>query len=122
MSRPVHFEIPSSNPERAMAFYTAVFGWKFQKWDGPMPYWMITTGPNDQPGINGGLMPKQHPDQPCVNTMNVANLDETTKVVEANGGTNVVPKMPVPTVGWLAYYKDVDGHIFGCMQMDPSVK
>jgi len=122
MSRPVHFEIPSSNPERAMAFYTAVFGWQFQKWDGPMPYWMITTGPNDQPGINGGLMPKQHPDQPCVNTMNVANLDETTKVIQANGGTNVVPKMPVPTVGWLAYFKDVDGHIFGCMQMDPSVK
>ena len=122
MSRPVHFEIPSSNPERAMAFYTAVFGWQFQKWDGPMPYWMINTGPNDQPGINGGMLPKQHPDQPCVNTMNVANLDETTKVIEANGGTNVVPKMPVPTVGWLAYYKDLDGHIFGCMQMDPSVK
>jgi predicted enzyme related to lactoylglutathione lyase len=29
--------------------------------------------------------------------------------------------MPVPTVGWLAYYKDLDGHIFGLMEMDPSV-
>ena len=28
----------------------------------------------------------------------------------------------LPTVGWLAYFKDVDGNIFGVMEMDPSVK
>ena len=42
MPRPAHFEIPAENPERAIAFYKDVFGWNFQKWDGPMPYWMIT--------------------------------------------------------------------------------
>jgi predicted enzyme related to lactoylglutathione lyase len=56
-----------------------------------------------------------------VNTITVANLDETQAVIEAQGGSCCVPKMPVPTVGWLAYYKDLDGHIFGLMQMDPSV-
>ena len=53
MPRPVHFEIPAENPERAMKFYQAVFGWSFQKWDGPMPYWLITTGPASEPGITG---------------------------------------------------------------------
>jgi len=53
MPRPTHFEIPSDNPERAISFYEAVFGWKFQKWEGPMPYWLITTGPDSEPGING---------------------------------------------------------------------
>ena len=120
MPRPVHFEIPSDNPEKAMDFYGAVFGWTFQKWDGPMPYWMISTGPNDQPGINGGIMPRQHPAQPCVNTTNVANLDETKAAIEAKGGQCVVPKMPVPGVGWLAYFKDLDGHIFGVMQADTT--
>ena len=120
MPRPVHFEIPSDNPEKAMEFYGAIFGWTFQKWDGPMPYWMINTGPNDQPGINGGIMPRQHPAQPCVNTTNVANLDETKTTIEAHGGQCVVPKMPVPGVGWLAYFKDLDGHIFGVMQMDTT--
>ena len=38
MPRPVHFEIPVDNPERALSFYQRVFGWQFQKWDGPMPY------------------------------------------------------------------------------------
>jgi uncharacterized protein len=121
MPRPAHFEIPSDNPERAISFYSTVFGWTFQKWEGPMPYWLITTGPNEEPGINGGLMPRHDPAQPCVNTITVANLDETQAAIEKNGGSCCVPKMPVPTVGWLAYFKDLDGHIFGCMQMDPSV-
>jgi uncharacterized protein len=120
--RPVHFEIPSDNPELAMEFYRSVFGWTFQKWDGPMPYWMVKTGPNEEPGINGGLMPRQHPEQPCVNTINVPDLAATTAAIEAAGGLNVVPKMPVPGVGWLACFKDLDGHIFGVMQMDPNVK
>ena len=55
MPRPVHFEIPAENPQRAMQFYETLFGWKFQKWDGPMDYWIITTGQPGEPGIDGGL-------------------------------------------------------------------
>jgi predicted enzyme related to lactoylglutathione lyase len=120
MPRPIHFEIPAADPERAIKFYNSVFGWTFQKWDGPMPYWVITTGPDNERGINGGLMPRSDPAQPCVNTMDVANLDETTSVIQTNGGACVVPKMAVPGIGWLAYFKDLDGHIFGLMQRDPS--
>jgi uncharacterized protein len=122
MNRPIHFEIPAENPERAIAFYQNVFGWTFQKWDGPMPYWLVSTGPADQPGINGGLMPRHDPAQPCVNTMDVANVDETVATVTSHGGQCVLPKMAVPGVGWLAYCKDTEGHIFGIMQNDPSAK
>jgi predicted enzyme related to lactoylglutathione lyase len=120
MPRPDHFEIPSDNPERAIAFYSSVFGWTFKKWDGPIPYWMITTGPKDEPGINGGLMPRQDPAQPCVNVITVPHLDETQAKIESQGGSCVVPKMPVPGIGWLAYFKDLDGHIFGCIQPDSA--
>jgi len=41
MPRPIHFEIPADQPERAVAFYQQLFGWQFQKWDGPMPYWLV---------------------------------------------------------------------------------
>lgn len=120
MNRPVHFEIPADNPETIMNFFAAVFGWTFGKWDGPMPYWTVTTGPKDMPGIDGGVMPRQHPGQPMVNTIDVANLDATLEAVAANGGTVVVPKMPVPTIGWLAYFKDPEGNIHGAMQTDPN--
>jgi predicted enzyme related to lactoylglutathione lyase len=122
MPRPVHFEIPAANPERAMQFYTNVFGWKFNKWNGPIDYWVISTGQPGEPGIDGGLMPRRDPNQPCVNTIGVAHLDQSLAAIEQNGGTCVVPKMPIPGVGWLAYCKDVDGHIFGIMQPDTSVK
>jgi hypothetical protein len=38
---------------------------------------MVTTGPDSEPGINGGILPRQYPDQPCVNTITVANLEES---------------------------------------------
>jgi predicted enzyme related to lactoylglutathione lyase len=41
---------------------------------------------------------------------------------EANGGTIVVPKMPIPGVGWLAYARDTEGSIFGIHQADPTAK
>lgn len=121
MKRPIHFEIPAEDPERAMQFYEKVFGWSFERWNGPMQYWTVRTGAS-QPGIDGGLMKRMHPDQPCVNTMDVEDLDATTAVVESAGGQCVVPKMPVPGIGWLAYFKDLDGHIFGAMQPDPAAR
>ena len=122
MPRPIHFEIPADNPDRAIAFYQSVFGWTFQKWDGPVSYWLITTGPNTEPGINGGLLPRRDPSQPCVNTVGVADLDRTLADIESHGGKSVVPKMAVPGVGWLAYCKDPDGNMIGLMQPDANAK
>ena len=34
----------------------------------------------------------------------------------------VVPKLPVPGVGWLAYCKDTEGNTFCIMEEDASVK
>ena len=120
MPRPVHFEIAADNPERAIQFYSSVFGWKFNKWGGPMEYWLITTGEPEEPGINGGLLQRRDPNQPCVNTVTVANVDESLRAIEQAGGGCVLPKMAVPGVGWMAYCKDTEGHIFGIMQPDAT--
>ncbi|HEY0061574.1 MAG TPA: VOC family protein [Telluria sp.] len=126
MARAVHFEIHASHPQKAIAFYTALFGWTFNKWEGG-DYWMIHTGPDDQPGINGGLMPRRG-DVPqalaAVNafviTVDVDDIDASVERGKANGGTIALPKMPVPGIGWLAYLKDPDGNIFGMMQADTA--
>jgi hypothetical protein len=52
-----------------------------------MDYWIIVTGDAKEPGINGGLMPRHDPAQPCVNTVDVANLDEMLKTIGSQGGT-----------------------------------
>ena len=119
MPRPVHFELPADQPERLIAFYEKVFGWKFTKWDGPMPYWMISTGAGE-PGIDGGVTPRAHPGQAVTNTIAVANLDEAIAAVTAAGGTITVPRMPIPGIGWLAYFSDTEGNPGGLMQNDPA--
>ena len=43
MGKVAHFEIPTSNPEKAIEFYSKVFGWKFNKW-GEMDYWLTEAG------------------------------------------------------------------------------
>jgi hypothetical protein len=48
--------------------------------------------------------------------MAVEDLDATLAKVEQGGGVIVVPKMEIPNVGWLAYFKDTEGNIFGAMQ------
>jgi uncharacterized protein len=119
MPRVVHFEIPASDPEQLVAFYSGVFDWQFQKWDGPEPYWLITTG-KEGPGIDGGLMRRRDPAQPVVNTIDVPNVDDYAQKVEQAGGTIVVPKMAIPGMGWLVYFKDPDGNITGIFQNDAA--
>lgn len=127
MSRVMHFEIHADNPERAIKFYSNVFGWKFTSWPGPEDYWLVQTGKKDEPGIDGGLIKRRGTIDGTaviayVCTIGTNNVDDSIARIINNGGENVVPKMPIPTVGWLAYCKDTEGNIFGIMQNDPNAK
>ncbi|HEY8623819.1 MAG TPA: VOC family protein [Casimicrobiaceae bacterium] len=129
MPRPIHFEIQASDPKRAIAFYTALFGWTFSKWDGPQDYWLIKTGEANTKGIDGGLLPRRGSAPAAMQAVNafvcttdVADLDASLLRVGELGGTIVVPKMAIQTVGWLAYASDTEGNIFGMMKMDSAAK
>ncbi len=127
MPRVIHFEIHAEDPDRAMRFYSSLFGWQFTKWDGPQDYWTIKTGPDGQPGIDGGLIRRRGAVDgqaviAFVCTVDVPAIDESTESIAACGGTVVVDKMPVPGVGWLAYGRDPEGNIFGVMQSDPEAR
>jgi hypothetical protein len=117
MPRPIHFEIPVDDPERAIGFYGEVFGWQFNKWDGPMPYWLVQTG-TEPTGINRGLHPRAFSGQGPVNTIDVPSCDAFLTRIEAAGGTEAVAKMAIPGMGWLAYCTDPEGNLFGIIQMD----
>jgi predicted enzyme related to lactoylglutathione lyase len=128
MSRPVHFEIHASDPLALIDFYRTLFGWAFKKWSGG-EYWVISTGPDEQPGINGGLLPRRGPPPPAdapmsafVITVDVDNLDAyIANALSYGAGASVcVPKMAVHGIGWLAYLRDPDGNVFGMMQADPT--
>ena len=128
MPRVVHFEIHSSEPEKAATWYAELFGWKVQHMP-QIDYWFIDTTFVNEPGINGGLMrrrgPKPEEGQPVtcfVCTVDVPSVDDYVSRVTEAGGTIALPKMGIPNVGWVAYCKDLDGNIFGLHQRDPHAK
>jgi predicted enzyme related to lactoylglutathione lyase len=122
LPRIIHFEYNVKNIEKTIKFYEKIFGWKIEKWDGPTDYWLIITGDENEPGINGGLGFAEQDFPLVVNTVDVKNVDEVTRKVENNGGEIIRPKHAVPGVGWLAYIKDSEGIVTGVMQEDPNAK
>jgi len=124
MPRVVHFEIYAEDPEVVRPFYQDVFGWKFQKFEGgPIEYWLVTTGDDKEPGINGGLARRREGQNPgTLNTVGVPSLDESIKKIEQRGGKICVPKMAIPGVGWLAYAEDPGRNVFGIIEPDTNAK
>ena len=122
MPRVVHFEINADNPKRAVNFYAKVFGWSIQKWEGPMDYWLATTGENDGPGIDGAITKRQFPEQTTVNTISVPSIDEFMVKIAGNGGRIVTEKTKIPGIGQFCYCQDTEGNTFGIIQEDEPTK
>jgi len=121
MARVIHFEIHADDLERAIGFYESSLGWQFTKWEGPGEYWLIKTGSQDEPGINGGLMRRQAQlsgdgVSAFVCTVQVESIEDTASKVEQSGGTISIPKFSVSGVGWVAYFKDTEGNTFGALE------
>jgi len=123
-----HFEIPADDPEKLAAFYTALFGWKIEKYQGEgmgdMEYWGVETVPTDgqghptEQGVNGGLMKRMMPEQQITNYISVSNVDEYVAKATSLGATIIVPKMPVPGMGWFAQFTDPSGNVLAIWQED----
>jgi len=130
-NRVIHFEIHAQDTAKSADFYRKVFGWEIKSWDNPLVnYWSITTGPEGnsaEPGINGGIVaressvpPKTEPSTTFV--INVSSVDEYIKKIIAAGGRNVVKKMAIHGMAWLAYCTDIEGNVFGLYEADPKAQ
>ncbi len=128
----VHFEIHVSDIERAQKFYSQVFDWKIEKYQGT-EYYGVWTGRSKYPngsvvGMDGGLRLRdaQADSSALVNaflsTVEIEDIDQTLRNIESNGGTILEPKSAFPGVGWQAICTDPDGNRFSLMQNDTSAK
>jgi len=120
MPRVNHFEIKADNPDSLVEFYGEIFGWEFMKWSGPVDYWMIKTGEEDEPGIDGGLSKKGEQSSPAQNTISVPSVERFAEKIKERGGEIITPKMTITGVGYLLYFRDPEGNVFGIMEDDKS--
>lgn len=115
-----HFELPSDDPERAVDFYTRVFEWTIEKWDGPADYWLIRTGPDDEPGIDGGIARRTTGAGGAIPSISVPSVAACLERIERAGGRVVRPEQTIPGVGTLAYGADPDGNVFGLFEQETA--
>ncbi len=118
MPRVVFFEIPAKDPAKVADFYKNVFGWEINKWEGPFDYWLITTGEDEEPGINGGIMTTDM-GQMVRNTIGVDSIDDYMKKIENAGGKMVTEKMEIKGIGIMAAFVDTEGNISVIMEPAP---
>ena len=116
------FAIHVDDVDRARAFYEAVFGWEFEPW-GPPGFYLIHTGPEDAPGVLGLMHARQTPRSGTgLNglepTFAVDDVAAIAALVEANGGTIIMPPSAIPTVGTLLRFLDPEGNDIGAMRYE----
>ncbi len=117
MPRVIHFEINADEPQRAVKFYEKAFAWKISQWEGPMEYWLIRTGEEGEPGIDGAIM-KREQQWSTIITIEVPSYEEFARKVEEAGGKIVTAKQAIPGVGCHSYCLDTEGNIFGVLEPD----
>ncbi|HBY58463.1 MAG TPA: glyoxalase [Solibacterales bacterium] len=119
------FGITADDVDRARAFYTAVFGWRFEPW-GPPGFYLIHTGDASDAsghGVQGLLHERREPLSgtgmrgfEC--TFGVEDIDSTARAIVEHGGRIVMAKFHIPTVGNGIYFLDTEANFVGAMQYE----
>ncbi len=110
MARIVGFEISSQDPEKAVKFYSTVFGWEFEEpnWG----FWPVKRLDHIQGGISKG--PHDYPHGTRIQIEVDSIMDTIVKAVD-NGAMIVREKMEFDDF-FLAYLVDPTGVGFGLIE------
>ncbi len=114
------YELMTSDPKAALAFYGSVVGWTGQAFEGPQDYTVLQAG---EDGV-GGVMPipeeaKAAGARPVwLGYVSVPDVDAAIASLKAAGGSVHREPWDIPNVGRLAMAADPQGAVF--MMMTPA--
>ena len=113
-------ELSTRDVDRALAFYSSVFGWEYDPQDmGEMGTYNVIAG-GESGGLGGvmampELVPAEVPDHWMV-YFTTDDLQATLGAVTSNGGSVVADAMSAPGVGTFCVVADPAGGMFSLMQ------
>jgi predicted enzyme related to lactoylglutathione lyase len=108
----VEWQIVARDPERAAAFYGALFGWTVDA-DNPLGYRRVRTGPG---GIDGGIWPAPPQASAFVQLfVQVPSMAEAHERAVALGATSLIAPQTLPEGDELAILLDPSGLPFGLL-------
>lgn len=109
----VYFEIPATDIERAITFYSAVFGFQFDKETIDHNEMALFPFREESSGITGALA-KGEIYKPTKDGVliyfNTNSIDETLKKARQNGAQILYPKTSNGDLGFVAEFEDSEGN------------
>jgi predicted enzyme related to lactoylglutathione lyase len=113
-----HVEIPAQDPDKLRAFYTDLFGWKFEGMPGMPEYTTAMLGSGDA-AVGLAVFKKESEFASPTNYIAVASADAHAAKIEQLGG-KVLHRFVVPHMGRGAIATDPEGNLVGLWQNDPT--
>jgi predicted enzyme related to lactoylglutathione lyase len=112
-------ELNTTDPEGAVPFYSGLFGWKIEPFEGsPEPYLAIKNGDSN----NGGIRPLSQPGAPphWVVYFGAEDIDESIATVERLGGSKLAGPIDIQ-IAKIAVVSDPQGAVFALYagQLEP---
>lgn len=125
-NRLIHFAIHIDDMERAKNFYDGVFDWGFNNY-GPSDFLQIKADKSEDGELLGALQSRKYSpvSEKVIGlecTIGVEKVDEIVERVKKNGGTVIMPKTVIPSVGWVAKFLDTEGNLICAMELDSTAK
>ena len=124
MNPVVHFGMPAEDRKRMSDFYAKVFGWQTKQFGSEMGnYVFATTTESDErntpkkPGaINGGFFTKTAEDTLPKVTIQVEDIQEAMRKIEAAGGKILGAVQDMPGLAKFVNFQDTEGNRVALMQ------
>jgi uncharacterized protein len=124
MNQLTHFAIHAQNVKRAAKFYEKVFNWTCAGFDkagvGDEEFVQIF---GEDRNVLGAIQARKFNPLPmdvfgfeC--SIEVADVDATTRAVESAGGKIVMRKSAIPGVGWIVKFLDPEGNLCCAVKYD----
>lgn len=113
MANPVvHFEICGSDAAKTREFYSKLFGWEYQMF-GAMDYGIVAAA--GEGSIGGGVFgaPADQTKPYVTFYVHVDDLGSALRDAEKLGGKTCMPPTPIPDMGSMAMFSDLDGNLVG---------
>jgi uncharacterized protein len=114
----VHVEFTANDPAAAAKFYGELFGWPMEAAP-QFDYYMFDAGQ----GVGGGFprASAEHGYRPGDVVVYVSTDDIEASLAKAQslGATDLQPKMEIPGMGWMAFFRDPTGNRVGLWKTAP---
>ena len=103
------FELTTRDLPASQAFYTRLFGWSTERWDGEGDYTLIKVGGKEV----GGMAVPRSASRPIGwgVYVTVTDVDQTAGKAEELGGKLLVPPTDIPRVGRFCVIQDPQGAV-----------